>query len=112
MIKVFDKRCKNCLYSDARIVSPEEAAKITDECIEQGTHFICHVATMNNGEDVMCRGYHDSHGDSSAKLRLARRLNAVRYIPQPDTDAQLVSYADQVGEKPKRKGAKKKGEGR
>jgi hypothetical protein len=77
VFRVAAKRCDECLFSSARIVPDERAEQIVADCLADGTHFICHKATMADGGNVCCRGFFDKHGDESLVIRLARELHAV-----------------------------------
>jgi len=83
---VYNKRCKNCLFSEDRIVSPERAQDIIEGCLKKKGYFVCHKATIQNTAlEVMCRGYYDKYGDQVDKLQLYKELGiAVQFIPLPD----------------------------
>lgn len=88
-MEVCEKRCANCLISKNRIVSPERAEEIISECIETQNFFICH-----NSETVCCRGFYDKYGHYSQLVRIAQRLNAVRFVEVKET-AKFMPYKDQ-----------------
>jgi hypothetical protein len=81
MMKVLRKRCPECLFTDARIVSERRAADIIRECARKDTHFICHRATMN-GFEAVCRGFYDQ--STSQMIRIAQRLNGLEFIDVPE----------------------------
>jgi hypothetical protein len=88
-MKVCAKRCAECLFSDARIVTPEAAAEIVAEVARTGAHFICHKA---GGADVMCRGHYDkaAAGELPAPglLKMCARTGLVRFVdPATAVDA-------------------------
>lgn len=92
MFEVFDKPCKNCLLSEERIVSPEAAQAIIDECKQKETYFICHKASMN-GTATCCHAYFKQYGGHAIQIRLASVMQAIQFIPQPD-DERLPSYKE------------------
>ena len=57
-------------------------------CRKKDTHQICHqfgVGDENgplDGDDVMCRGFYETQ-PLSQMLRIAERLNYVRFVDQP-----------------------------
>lgn len=81
MLKVFSKRCNQCLLSKNRIVSKERADSIINQCKKEQRHFICHKATIN-GEDIMCKGFYDQYGEFSQLVSIAERLNAIEFVEQ------------------------------
>ena len=84
-MKVFKECCKNCLLSPNKIVSGEAAKDIVQNCVQKQTHFICHKASMN-GEEITCKNFFDRLGHHSQMVRIAERLNVVRFVPQTDTE--------------------------
>lgn len=91
---VYQKRCKNCLFSGNRIVSEARAAEIVQTCKETDTYFICHVEQANQmrQREVCCRGFYDQATDPESPLfgvgqsiRIAKALNVVRFVDLPDT---------------------------
>jgi hypothetical protein len=85
-LKVFKECCKNCLLSEERIVSSKRAKEIIKNCAEKQTHFICHKATMNGDEEVVCKKFFDTIGYKSQMVRIAERLNALEFVEQSDTE--------------------------
>ena len=85
-LKVFKECCKNCLLSEDRIVSSKRAKEIIKDCAESQTHFICHKATMNGDEEVVCKKFFDTIGYKSQMVRIAQRLNALEFVEQSDTE--------------------------
>jgi hypothetical protein len=82
MFKVTEKRCNECLFSQNKIVSDERRRQVLAECEQNDSHFICHKSSMN-GSDVCCRGFYDAK--STNMIRIAQRLDAVEFVPIPDT---------------------------
>lgn len=93
MFKVYSTTCKNCLFSNDRLVSPIRANEIIKECLSAKTHFICHVASMDNGQDICCRGFYNQYGEELDKIQIFKRLNLIEFIEQPDSE-KLPSYID------------------
>jgi hypothetical protein len=86
MLKVFNECCKNCLLSEDRIVSAKRAKEIVKDCAEKQTHFICHKASMNGGEEIVCKKFFDTVGHKSQLIRIAERLNALEFVEQTDSE--------------------------
>lgn len=92
MFKVYKEPCKNCLLSSDRIVSGERMKDIILECKKNQQHFICHKASMN-GDDICCKTFYDELGNYSQLIRIAKRINAVEFVEQTDTE-KLPTYQD------------------
>ena len=75
MFRVLAKRCDQCLFSNARIVSEEGAQGIIAECLATDSHFICHKT-----QDVCCRGFYDTHKLDVWPIRLARMWGLVDFV--------------------------------
>lgn len=91
-MKVYNKCCQNCLLSPDSIVSPERRKDIVQECKQNQTHFTCHKASMK-GEDICCKAFYEKLGHVSQLVRIAERLNCVKFIDQPDSD-KLPTYRE------------------
>lgn len=78
-MKVCEKRCDQCLFSNNRIVPAKRKEQIIRQCRRDDTHFTCHKATLR-GEDVQCRGYFDSQPPSQM-TRIAERLGVLKFVP-------------------------------
>lgn len=92
MFKVYKKSCENCLFTADRIVSPDRAAEVIKDSIKSQAHFVCHKSSMGddkNGDQVCCRKFYDETGDRIQKIRIFKRLNAVKFVklPTPFKDA-------------------------
>ena len=92
-LKVFKECCKNCLLSDDRIVSSKRAKEIIKDCAERQTHFICHKATMNENEEIVCSNFFNKIGHKSQMVRIADRLNALEFVEQLDAK-KLPTYKE------------------
>lgn len=92
-MKVFKQCCNNCLLSKDRIVSPQRAKQIVKDCIENQTHFICHKATMNGAQNIVCKKYFDTLGQNSQLIRIAQRLNMIQMVEQTDAE-KLPTYKE------------------
>ena len=60
--KVKDKPCKNCLFSENRIVSKERAESLIKDTVEEGKFFVCHCSSINNG-NVCCTRFYQKYVD-------------------------------------------------
>jgi hypothetical protein len=85
-LKVFKECCKNCLLSEDRIVSSKTAKTIIKDCAEKQTHFICHKATMKGDEEIVCSKFFNTLGYTSQMIRISKRLNALEFVEQSDTE--------------------------
>lgn len=98
-MKVFKECCKNCLLTNDRIVSSARAKEIINECVEKQSFFICHKSSMQDkDEKIMCKSFHDKFGHHSQLLRIAERLNAVRFVEQTDSE-KLPTYNETTTKK-------------
>ena len=82
-LKILSKRCDQCLFSKARIVSAARKRELLADIRRTQGYFVCHKATQA-GEDAMCRGFHDERGPESQMLRIAGRLNMIRYVEESE----------------------------
>lgn len=87
-LKVFNKSCQNCLLSKDRIVSPERAKEIIEECKKKQKHFICHKS-----DDVVCRTFYDKLGHYSQGIRIAERLDMIKFVDYTD-NKKLKPYSN------------------
>ena len=85
MFQVYKNPCKNCLFTKNRIVSEERAKQIIQDCVKNGTHFICHKASME-GKDICCKLFYDNFSKSCQLIRIAQRLNCVEFVEQEDLE--------------------------
>lgn len=83
--EVMAKRCDQCLYSDAKIVTDDAKDAILASCEANGHHFVCHKATIA-GWDVACAGWHAANPSATVAQRMAASMGLVRFV----TEAQLV----------------------
>lgn len=88
MITVFDRRCRNCLFTPDRLVSRDTAAEIVDTCINEETEFACHTDSRH-----MCHEFYHRHGDELSLVRLARRTGKVLWVERVD-DPHLPSFRE------------------
>lgn len=85
-MKVYSECCKQCLLSKNRIVSAARAKEIVVGLKRNQTHFICHKASMRD-EEILCKTSFDKFGHYSQLVRIAGRLKAIEFVPQPKEDA-------------------------
>lgn len=72
-LKICEKRCDECLYSPAAIVSASKRKAILRDVERKDTFFVCHKSTIN-GDVVMCRGFYDAN-PNCGPLRVTRAMN-------------------------------------
>ena len=85
-LKVYKECCKNCLLSENRIVSPKRAKEIIQDCAKNQTYFICHKATVNGNEEIVCSNFFNTIGYKRQMVRIAQRLNSLEFIEQSDSE--------------------------
>lgn len=83
--KVSAKRCDECLFSSAKIVSDSRRDDVLATCEATDTHFVCHKFTIEGGEnaDTCCRGFYDRSPGATPAMRLAHYLDIVKFIDLP-----------------------------
>src|SRR6476620_11426729 len=77
LLRVMSKRCDQCLYTEARVVSEERAEQIMRDCERRDRYFLCHKGT----EPTVCRGFFDS--GVNTLCRVARAMDAVLDVEPP-----------------------------
>lgn len=82
-LEIFEKPCKNCLFSKDAIVSPKIVNEILLRCVQNDTHFECHEATMKNKKTV-CSTFYTKLGNNSRHVRFAKQFSLLRFVPQKD----------------------------
>lgn len=78
---VCEKQCDQCLFTPNRVVSKARMAQILRNCRAKDIHFVCHKGSMSGNDELCCRGFFDTQ--TSNLMRIAQRLNAVRFVPVP-----------------------------
>lgn len=81
-IRVMSERCAECLFTKGRIVSPKRMAEVVAQCRENGSHFICHKATMEDNQNVWCHGWWELEYDEIAALLQEHGL--VEFVTEQD----------------------------
>jgi len=80
VMPVMAKRCRECLFSSAKIVGDDRREEVLQQCKESGRAFQCHKASIA-GEYVVCRGFYDA--DASLVVVLAKLFGAVKFVELP-----------------------------
>ncbi len=80
---VYKTCCKNCIFTENRIVSKDRAQSILSNALRKGTYFICHSASIRN-KDIVCRRFYDEHRHHSRLIQVAERLDVLEFVEQPD----------------------------
>ncbi len=70
------KRCDQCLYSTAKIVSDPRRLQVLNDCKRTGKYFLCHKSTIQ-GRAVVCRGFFDTEKNQACQV--AERLGLVEF---------------------------------
>lgn len=84
--RVFEKRCDQCLFSSAKIVSDDRREDVLATCQREDKHFVCHKATVAGVGDVCCRAFYDHDPMMTNTMRIAHRLGVVRFVDFPKED--------------------------
>ena len=79
MFEVCEKRCDQCLFGANKIVSDKRKAGLLKEIVQEQSYFECHKATIA-GKNTCCGGFYDTMGHASQMVRIAERLNAVKFV--------------------------------
>lgn len=90
---VMQKRCDQCLFSAAKIVSDKRRDQIIADCLKDGTHFVCHKPALlemkgeyEGNTNVCCRGFYDAYPGQTV-IRFAAHLGLIHFVqPQEDAD--------------------------
>lgn len=76
-MRVMEKRCDQCLFSNNRIVPESRMKELLDQCNRTGRAFECHKATLAKKRAV-CRAFFDEN--ASLSVRLAKMLECVEFV--------------------------------
>ena len=76
-LSVLTKRCDQCLFSTARIVSAERKAEVLKLCERKGNYFVCHKT-----DGVGCRGFYDEQ--PSQAQQVLGRLGMLEFVELKD----------------------------
>lgn len=82
---VCEKRCPNCLFGPAKLVSDERRDEILaniDSPLTRGSYFTCHKGSLSGNNQLVCRGWYDANPQSLI-VRLALQLDVVKFVPVP-----------------------------
>lgn len=83
--QVCAKRCDECLFSNAKIVSDRRKAEVLRTCVKNDSHFVCHKFTKRDSDSqVCCRGFYDRDIGATNPMRIAGRLGAVEFVELPE----------------------------
>lgn len=97
-LKVYAKRCANCLCSKAHLVGDDRIAeRYVQNQVERDGHFICHKATMDGNKNIVCRGFYDRHKGDVTHLRVYTELGLVDFVPLPDHLPRTVTPEEYFG---------------
>lgn len=73
VLQVMEKRCNECLFSKAKIVSDKRRDGILGHCERTGRYFVCHKTKA-----AMCRGFYDARNPLVAVL--GRMLDRIVWV--------------------------------
>lgn len=76
MLKVCEKKCSECLFSENKIVSDLRRNEIVRKLKRKDTYFHCHKGSLRS-ETWVCRG---SFEMMPQMVRIAGRLGALQFI--------------------------------
>lgn len=70
-LKVCSHQCNECLFTNNRIVRPERADELVEDCLKSDRFFECHKGTLA-GLTVVCRGFWNRYKSDVWPLRIAQ----------------------------------------
>jgi hypothetical protein len=76
------KRCDQCLFSSAKIVSDARKAELVKGCLKRDIHFVCHKGSIA-GEatsNLVCRGFYEEHHGVGFAIRIAHVTGTLREV--------------------------------
>lgn len=76
-VKVCEKPCDQCLFSDKKIVTDERKDEILNTCSQDETHFICHKGSII-GQDIVCNGFYRKL--TTPYLELMKQLGRIEFV--------------------------------
>lgn len=79
-VRMYDRPCKNCLFSKSRLVTPERAAELINEALRNNSFFVCHQATLN-GENIACHAFIQHFRQTNPTLRWVDMNQGFEVIP-------------------------------
>ena len=79
MFKVCAEQCDQCLFTPNRIVSVKRMKQLLKQLAREDSYFECHKHTINQ-RSVCCRGDYNRNPHRTNLMRIAHRLNAVRFV--------------------------------
>jgi hypothetical protein len=68
-MKIYNKKCNQCLFGKNKIVSDEAKQQIIADCLKKDTYFSCHKSTIQN-KDIACYGFYSKFKRTVAVLRI------------------------------------------
>lgn len=77
---VTNKRCNQCLFSNAKVVDEQRKAEILEGCKRSGKYFICHKSPSET--PIVCCGFYEEVPNRSCQV--AKILGIVQFV-QPET---------------------------
>lgn len=87
------RMCKNCLFTDKKLVSDERKEQLIEEALKEDSKFICHLS-----KSACCRGFFEKYQNDSLLLRLAKMWNLIKEV-DIKSDKTFISYRDQKNTK-------------
>jgi hypothetical protein len=79
MFEVCEKQCNQCLFSNNKIVPDSRKKSLLKKIVREQGYFECHKATIA-GKNTCCKGFYDKLGMESQMIRIAGRLNAIKFV--------------------------------
>lgn len=79
---VAQKRCTQCLYTPAKIVSDDRREQLIAETVQADSYFVCHKGTLTGNNQLCCRGFYET--EDTMVIRLAKALGVVEFVPVPE----------------------------
>lgn len=84
-LKICNKACDQCLFTDNKIVPDDRAEEVVQEALSSDSWFECHKGTLQ-GQSIVCRGFWNKYKKDSLATRLALMLNMYEFVEIPQED--------------------------
>ncbi len=92
MLQVLAEQCATCIFRPGNLMRlrPGRVRGMVAECTRTQGYIPCHETMEYDDEDEdgespsatgpVCRGFYDAHGEVSQLVRIAERLDAIRFV--------------------------------
>ena len=81
--QVCEKRCDECLFTPAKIVSEARKQELIEGCKRDENFFVCHKGSLTGNNQLCCRGFFDEIPTKTTLLAQAWGLVRFVEVPKP-----------------------------